>query len=1230
MIGQSSSKKPNRLITETSPYLLQHAHNPVDWCPWGPDALQQARELNKPILLSIGYSACHWCHVMERESFEDERIAALMNEHFVCIKVDREERPDLDEIYMQATLALNQGQGGWPMTVFLTPEQQPIFAGTYFPPTDRYGRPGFATVLNKVAEYWRTDAMGLRRQAGEMTARLQNEMRVGTPLSVGETELDAAVAQYAEDFDARHGGFGHAPKFPPATGLSFLLRRYQRTGDEHTLNMVRKTLDGMASGGMYDHIGGGFSRYSTDERWLVPHFEKMLYDNALLTRTYLEAAQVTNEQTYRRVATETLDYMLREMTSPEGGFYSATDADSEGVEGKFFVWTPEDIRQIVPTDEDARLFCAYYDITPSGNWEHKSIPNTPKSIEEIAQELHVSPEDLRQTIDRLKPRVYDARRQRVPPGLDDKILTAWNGMMISAMAEGARVLGDTTYLEAGEEAADFLLRTMRRPDNGLYRTYRVGKAHLNACLDDYACLAEGLIDLYEAGAHEGYLDEAVRLAERIIADFSDAEHGGFFTTAKDHESLIVRSREGPDGATPSGNAVAAMVLARLSFHYARDEFRTAATNAIRTYGRQIARYPRAFAKSLSVVDLLLHGPLELALVGTQGDAHYEALRAEVNRHYLPNRIMAHYDPQGPDPRHPLTSGKGLVNGQAALYVCRNFACQTPILEPSAVAPALSHSSPEAASASTPSKTLQGTQMAGHATSGGTAAYAVRMIGRPGASSGTAHGYTSLGATALTTSRLGFGGYRTGDEPEHQDALTKALLNGCNLIDTSTNYMDGDSERMIGSVLTKLISKGALTRDEIIVVSKIGYVQGENLKRAEAREKAGKAYPEMVKYGDGIWHCLHPEFLADQLTLSLDRLGLQTLDVLLLHNAEYFLSDAKHRGQTDLPELREEFYRRLRTAFAYLESQVVAGRLKYYGVSSNTCTAAPDDPEATSLSRMIEAARQAAQGGAHHFRVLQLPMNLFESGALLTANTGHKTEQTVLDLAQLEQVAVLVNRPLNAMPGKGNAMIRLADLPLDAQEVVFDPQRDTIAKLEEEYRSAFVPHIQASGQGMQPQDYFKWADELTRIRPLIQNLEHWEQIEYQMIAPHINQVLRALTQHFKGDLADTWQRWRDRYLPELLRLLRELRREATIKSREKTAVIAKAIDPLLPEAHRTESLSRKALWVLVSTPGVTCVLNGMRTPAYVEDSLAVLGWTPLTEVRTVYETVKRLGRDESHS
>src|SRR5881296_2016063 len=605
MSHEGTGRPANRLAQETSPYLLQHAQNPVDWYPWGEEALRRARELRKPILLSIGYSACHWCHVMERESFEDERIAAIMNEHFICIKVDREERPDLDEIYMQATLALNQGQGGWPMTVFLTPEQQPIFAGTYFPPSDRWGRPGFATVLQKVADFWRKDPEGLRQQAGQLTGRLSDSMRITVPMAVGEAELEAAAAEYAREFDARHGGFGSAPKFPPATGLSFLLRRYHRTRDPHTLQMVRKTLDAMASGGLYDQIGGGFARYSTDERWLVPHFEKMLYDNALLTRTYLETYQVTGEADYQLVATETLDYVLREMTSPEGGFYSATDADSEGVEGKFFVWTPEEIRQVAPSEEDARRFCAYYDITPSGNWEHKSIPNCPRSLDDVARDLKVAPDELRRTLERLRPLVYDARRKRVPPGLDDKILTAWNGMMISAMADGARVLGKPRYRQAAERAADFILNTLSKPDGKLLRTYRAGKAHLNAYLEDYAYFTEGLIDLYEAGGSERYLLEAVRLAERLLADFSDEGGGGFFTTARDHESLILRSREGPDGAIPSGNAVAASALARLSFHYGRDDLREAAGKAIRAHGREIARYPRAFAKSLSVVDLLL-------------------------------------------------------------------------------------------------------------------------------------------------------------------------------------------------------------------------------------------------------------------------------------------------------------------------------------------------------------------------------------------------------------------------------------------------------------------------------------------------------------------------------------------------------------------------------------------------------------------------------------------------
>ena len=1218
MSERAAERSPNRLIHETSPYLLQHAHNPVDWHPWGREALTKSRESNKPILLSIGYSACHWCHVMERESFENEQIAALMNEHFVCIKVDREERPDLDEIYMQATLAMNNGQGGWPMTVFLTPEQEPIFAGTYFPPADRWGRPGFASVLTKVAEVWHEDPDGLRRQAGDLTKQLKQSMQVAAPASVGEAELDAAAGQYADEFDAQFGGFGHAPKFPPATGLSFLLRQHHRTGDAHALTMVTKTLDAMAAGGMYDHIGGGFARYSTDERWLVPHFEKMLYDNALLARTYIEAWQATGNQDYRRVATETLDYILREMKSQEGGFYSATDADSEGVEGKFFVWTPEEIRTAVPNEEDAGRFCAYYDITPGGNWEQTSIPNTPELLEAVAAHLKISPKELRETIARVKPLVYAARATRIPPGLDDKILTAWNGMMISAMAEGARVFGDSRYLKAAEEAADFLLRAMKRPDEGLYRTYRAGKAHLDACLEDYAYLAEGLIDLYEAGAHEGCLDEAVRLTKRLMEDFSDLQQGGFFTTSKDHESLILRSREGPDGATPSGNAVAASALARLSFHFARDDFREAAANAVRVYGRQITRYPRAFAKSLCVVDLLLRGPVELAFIGSQAEPGYEALRAEINRRYLPNRIVAHHDPQGPDPDHPLTKGKSLVKGTAALYICRNFSCQAPITEPAQIDAALAQQ--DKANSSTP---LEAARLAGAATAGGTAAYASRTHGRLGAA--VKHGFTTLGSTGLTTSRLGFGGYRAGTEDAgHRQALVDALGGGCNLIDTSTNYMDGDSEKLAGSVLAELVKKGELKREEVIIVSKIGYVQGQNLKRAEAREKTGTPYPEMVKYGEGIWHCLHPEFLADQLDLSLDRLGLQTLDVLLLHNAEYFLLDAAHRHQKDVPALRKEFYRRLQAAFEYLERQVAEGRLQYYGVSSNTVTAEPNDPDATSLSAMLEAAQAAATAAKNrecHFRVVQCPMNLFESGAALNANTGSDGTQTLLEYAQAARIAVLVNRPLNAMPSKHSGMIRLAEMPIEDTGVTFEAQRDAVARLEDDYRRDLAPHIQWSGQGMSPQDYFRWAEELARLRPRVQSFEHWDQIEDQMIAPHLSQVLHALTKHFNQARAQQWQQWQARYLPQLLLLLKEMRREAALKSREKTAAISKTLESFLPMTRLGEPLSRKALWVLASTPGVTCVLNGMRMPAYVVDSMAVLGWEPLKNARTIYEALR---------
>ncbi len=679
----------NRLIDETSPYLLQHAHNPVNWFPWGEEALARARDEQRLILLSIGYSACHWCHVMERESFENEAIARLMNEHFVSIKVDREERPDLDDIYMAATLAMNHGRGGWPMTVFLTPDLEPVFAGTYFPPEDRHGQPGFPSVMRRIARAWDKDRKEMENGAARLVAHLKTQRQGGYSLSVGESELKLALSQYEDEFDATFGGFGPAPKFPPATGLSLLMRIHRRFDEPHALHMVRKTLDAMAQGGMYDQIGGGFSRYSTDRQWLVPHFEKMLYDNALLASAYIEAFQVTGQLYYRRIASETLDYILREMTAVEGGFYSATDADSEGVEGKFFVWTPDEIESVLGV-EGAKVFNAFYDITEVGNWEGKSIPNTPRPVADVALQLEEDPDALQRRLDELREKVYQARLERVKPGLDDKVITAWNGMMISALAHGGRVFRERRYLDAARRAADFLLDSMVRQDGGLFRTYRNGKAHLDAYLEDYSFLSEALVDLYEAVGEARYLKEAERLLDRTVNDFLDTESGSFFNTASDHEALLMRFREGTDGATPSGNAVAASALVRVSYHLDREDFHTAAVRAIRAYGGAIKQYPRAFSESLNVVDLLLEGPVELALVGKPDSADLEALRRVVARHFLPNRIEAVVDPDRPDEGTalPLERGKSLVDGKAALYICRDYACLAPITDPAEAASTL--------------------------------------------------------------------------------------------------------------------------------------------------------------------------------------------------------------------------------------------------------------------------------------------------------------------------------------------------------------------------------------------------------------------------------------------------------------------------------------------------------------------------------------------------------------
>jgi hypothetical protein len=676
----------NRLAQEISPYLLQHAENPVDWYPWGEEALERAMREDKPIFLSIGYAACHWCHVMEHESFENEAMAALLNQSFVSIKVDREERPDLDDIYMAATVALSGG-GGWPMSVFLTPDRRPFFAGTYFPPTDRYGRPGFSTLLKRIAQLWRSQRDDLLAQASALVAQVRAGYEIATAAPVSSGMISAAVRALAASFDPQWGGFGSAPKFPPAASISLLLRYHAKTEDAQALAMATATLDGMKNGGIYDHLGGGFARYSTDQRWLVPHFEKMLYDNAALARVYLEAYQATHDLEYRRVARETLDYVVREMQDAEGGYYCATDADSEGEEGRFFVWTLDEIQALLDP-VSAKAFALFYDVTFAGNWEGKNVLHRPRTIAQTATELGCTPEALQSLLEAAREKLYRARLARVPPLLDDKVITAWNGLMIGAMAEGFRVLRDPRTLQSAERAAHFVLSGLRRPDGGIFRTARAGRAHLPGCLDDYAYLADGLITLFEAGGSAEFLAEAQRLAERALRDFDDG-HGAFFTTARDHEPLFARPREGQDGALPNANAVLARALARLARHYDRDDLAQRARAALMAYGTLIEQAPQAFATSLDALDFLESTPLELALVGRRGAPDREALEHAVAERYLPNRVCAHLDPDQPGATDlPLLRGKTLVRERAALHVCRNYACAAPVTDPGAAAAAL--------------------------------------------------------------------------------------------------------------------------------------------------------------------------------------------------------------------------------------------------------------------------------------------------------------------------------------------------------------------------------------------------------------------------------------------------------------------------------------------------------------------------------------------------------------
>ncbi len=680
---------PNRLQHETSPYLLQHADNPVDWYPWGEEAFEAAREQDKPVLLSIGYSACHWCHVMAHESFEDEKTAAYMNKHFINIKVDREERPDVDDVYMQATLIYNRGNGGWPMTVFLTPDGHPFHAGTYYPPEPRYGMPSFKQVMEAVLDTYRKKRHEVERTARALAADLSRnvfEALDGAPDVLSLDLLDSAAHAMLARTDPVHGGLTRGqPKFPNPVNLEYLLRYHAATGDEQALQVVVFTLRKMAQGGIYDQLGGGFHRYSVDEKWLVPHFEKMLYDNAQLARVYLHAWQLTGEDLLREVVEETLDYVLREMTAPEGGFYSTQDADTEGEEGKYYVWGTDELREALDgavSNVDAVL--AYWGVTGAGNFEGKNILHVADMMARVAVRHGLSLEQMQEDVATAKTVLFTLRKDRTPPGKDDKILAAWNGMMLAAFAEAARFLGRDEYRRAALRCAGFVLNEMTDAEGRLFRTHKDGESRINGYLEDYAHMIDGLLELYMTTFDPRWYREAKQFAEIVLAHFS-ADEGGFYDTSDDHDPLIVRPRNVQDNATPSGNAMMAYNLLRLTGFSAETRYEDAALSLYRAIGGALAEYPLAFGEMLIGVDLYLRRPVEIALVGEMGDERTRALLDVVRATFRPLALVAHTATDADASAVPaLLRTRTLRDDAPAAYVCENFVCQQPVTDPDAL------------------------------------------------------------------------------------------------------------------------------------------------------------------------------------------------------------------------------------------------------------------------------------------------------------------------------------------------------------------------------------------------------------------------------------------------------------------------------------------------------------------------------------------------------------------
>lgn len=1176
----------SRLSGETSPYLLRHAVNPVDWFPWGEAAFQAARDGDRPVFLSVGYSTCHFCHLMERESFEDPEIARFLNEHFVAVKVDREERPDIDDVYMTATSAL--GTGGWPMSVFLLPSGEPFFAGTYFPPRGTGGRPGFLDLLRRIRDLWIQERGELTRQAEELSAAVRD---ANTPRSAGGLSLEtlrAARKSLERSFDPGHGGFGRAPKFPNVSAISLLIRDHvlatrsatERAPETTALRMAAQSLEAMMHGGICDHLGGGFFRYSTDERWRVPHFEKMVTDQAELARVYLEAFQLTQHGGFRRVVHETLDFVLRELRSPSGGFFSALDADTEGQEGKYYLWTAEELRNVC-AEPAASHFAAFYGVAASGDVHGSSVLCSTASREEVARRFGIPEAAFVESLELAREAALLARSKRTPPELDDKILTAENGLLISVLCRAGLVLDEPRYLQAAEDCATFLWENLRDSSGRLLRAFRGQPGPTEAFAEDYANLALGFVQLHEATGELRYLERALELTQRLLADYVEPETQALSRVRLGAESLFARSGTSRDGASPPATATLACLLVRLSAHTGRPELRDKAEALLRSVAGDVKRSPTSHTAVLIAASELLFEPLSLVITGST--EHARPLLTAATRGLGVPLVLSRVLP-GQLETSPLAMGRAAAEGGAKAYLCRGVTCQQPTTDPDELRAQIR----EALAAGSHRRELGRRVNRGRATPEATRAHLDRAL-VPAAMRRLMAG--------LEVAGIGVGTHRVGlDTPHHREALQTALAGGQNLIDTSPAYALGDSERLIGEVLESLAADG-MPRESFVIATKLGVALGAQSEQVD-QNSAWRAAAVPVSPGGTLLagaFCLHPEFLARQLDDSRERLCVDHLDVVLIQGPEQYLASGRSN---------EELILALREVFLLLEDQVREGKVGHYGIMTATATRAPSDRVAIDPLKLRDLAAEVS-GPGHHFRVVELPINLLERDALTPRSFDPALPSTSL-CARLRAAGldVWAARPLSGVTEA--SMMRLIDPPRDdaASPPSLSSARYKVASLEAEFETTLAPRLRLTGVRAQG-PLLPIAGSLGRTLEQVETLEQFDLAESSLITPQIRGLLGQLDRAFGDDPGRDWARFRQAYVRAVGTYLAAVREVALGKNRAQLAALRLEIptSPEFRELDRTRAVPLDflgwSLGLLLDHPEISVVLLGQRKKKHAE-------------------------------